>query len=237
MTNQGPSDVVEKVFYGSIDDYWGRVIPTIRDAFSKGQVPTFEGAALRNLQGVIFEMVKRTPDFLKGPDDVEVARDAVKKTLDEDSLLDEDDPRRLSGIRRAELGAMLSNESELRRQGRDLRVRATILPSTKSLEALSGFQVRWARSNGKHSFVLSSLMAYRIGNGGSNGLVNPDAEIWFPISPKIALVLVRDRENKIPLLCEEPSDHMREVNLFALENSSQIGSHSKTLLWSLLQAR
>ena len=106
--------------------------------------------------------------------------------------------------------------------------------SSRIMGELREFQVRWATSEGRHSFVLSSLIAYRIGNGGPNGVSNPNMEIWIPVSPKIAMVLVRDEEGRIPSRNSLDRDKVREVNEYAMRKSRQLASHSEALLVSLV---
>ena len=223
-----PSDIVESQFYGSIDNYLGRLLPSIIARFAKREAPTFSDQSLTALQRVVFEMVKRTPDFTKKFDDLKTGREIVESEL---SALDEGDH---SGADRVKLIADLNNNSLLRQLGRHARVSATISRMPLVNDALKEFSARWANIEGKQSFVLASLMAYRIGNGGGNGLSNSDMEIWMPISPKISLVLLRDPLNKVPLRVPEFRDHVRAVNDFAVANSYAIASHSDILLKSLV---
>ena len=223
-----PSDIVESQFYGKIDNYLGQLLPSLVAGFKERRVPTFSGKSLTSLQRVIFEMVKRTPDFTKKNDDIKTGREIVEAEL---SALDEGDHREGDRVR---VVADLNNDVVLRQLGRHARVSATISQMPLVNDALKEFSVRWATIEGKESFILSSLMAYRIGNGGNNGLSNPDMEIWMPISPKVSLVLVRDPLNKIPLRVPEVRDHVRAVNEFAVANSNFIASHSDTLLKSLI---
>jgi len=208
------------------------MLPNVLGVFSRGQEPTFDGEALDSLHKVIFEMVKRTPDFIKDhSDDEGTGREYVE------SVLASGNKQGLPREREAELRNALEEPTKLKKLGRDIRVRAVTIPSTKTLDALSKYTVRWARSTGKHSFILSSLMVYRIGNGGPNGLINPNSEFWFPISKKIALVLLRDEGNKIPLVVNQPRNRMREVNKYAVSNSSQVGSYSKEHLLKHIQTK
>jgi len=62
----------------------------------------------------------------------------------------------------------------------------------------------------------------------------PKMEMWMPISPKVAIVLVRDKEQKIPLRVVDCPDHIRKVNEYAMRKSIYIASHSEKLLKSLI---
>jgi Protein of unknown function (DUF4238) len=221
------SDRVERDFYGIVDDYLGRTLPQIIAAFGEKQNPIFEGKSLVDLRNVVFEMIKRTPDFIKKNDDSALGKavlDATLKSLKESADVE----------RTAELNAFVEkNPNFMRELGRTIRVRASIKPSDKVEESLKDFSVRWAFCDSKHSYILTSMMVYRIGNGGSNGLANPNCEVWMPISPKIALVLVRDIQNRIPFKNADDPKHVRAVNEFAASNSKQIASHSKELIESV----
>jgi hypothetical protein len=223
-----PSDLVERIFYGKIDDYLGKLLPNVLVAFARNEVPVFVGDALQSVQRVVFELIKRTPEFVKKYDEMEIGREIVQREIAAlGNGLDED-------TRKAELIKDLQRDSELRKLGRTVRVRASISASEKIKDALEEFHVRWAVSDSKHSFILSSLIAYRIGNGGPNGLANPMMEIWMPISPKIALVLLRDAAGKVPNRIAIDGRKIREINEYACRNSGALGSHSSKLLSSLV---
>lgn len=222
------SDEVERLFYGTIDNYLGQLIPSVLDAFSRKEVPTFDGKSLESLQRVTYEMIKRTPEFTKRYDDLEIGKGFVQDML---NIIKENPDRE----RKLYFESCLSDENNLRKLGRSIRVKGMIRRSEEVVNALADFSVRWAVIDGKSSFVLSSLIAYRIGNGGSNGISNPNMEIWIPISPKHAIVLTRDPLGKIPLVVDEPANHVRQVNEFAVRNSAYIASHSQKLLTSLVR--
>lgn len=222
------SDIIERQFYGTIDDYLGRMLPSVFNAFSEGRLPTFSGEPLRGLKKVVFELIKRTPHFTKGYDDASIGRDVIEKEIAYYELHDPENPQ----LKRARID--LEQDGMLKRLGRTVRVRALTMEMRDAHTVLEEFEVRWAVSEGNSSFVLSDLIAYRIGNCGSNGLINPNAEIWMPISPKIALVLVRDPNKNIPLRSPESARHIRAINEYAAVNSIKIASHSEKLLLSLL---
>ncbi len=228
IQNENPSDIIEKKFYGEIDDYLGRFLPEITQIFADGRIPLISGDALKSLRLVVLEMAKRTPDFLVGHSDVEVGREAVEGSL-------KDLPDNASMSLKKQLEAELADIVKLRVRGRHIRVTATIEVSERIKNALADFKVRWSVSETKHSYIISSIMVYRIGNGGPNGIVNPNMEFWMPITPKIALILVRDPLNIIPLRSVDTPDHIRQVNVYAIQNSFEVGSHSKDLLNSLLK--
>ena len=223
-----PSDDVEKNFYGKIDNYIGDVFPQIIDLVRQNRAPNITGNTLEGVRSTIFELTKRTPVFTKEHDDVEIGREIVEGTLAEI----EGKPK--YDAERAVLVGELKNVSKLKQHGRDIRVRSVLQPSEKIDAAMKDFRLRFAVSRGKHSFILTSLVVYRIGNGGVNGFANPDFEMWLPIAPDIALILLRDPEDRFPLVYELDRDKVREINEFAVRQSDQIVSHSRALLESLI---
>ena len=222
-----PSDAVERLFYGEIDDYLGKMIPHALDMFSRREAPEFSGDSLDILKRVVFQLIKRTPDFSIGADEVEVGKRYFADVI-----------RRLEKSGNKELleriHKLSRNDSAVKKFGRSIRVQGMIQEVDSVNHMLKEFVARWAVIHGKASFILSSQIAYRIGNGGSNGIKNPKMEIWLPISPKHALVLLRDPNNQVPLVVNEIDAHVRLVNEYAVENSSSIASHSERLLLSLL---
>ena len=224
------SDVIERHFYGKIDNYLGEMIPKVLLAFANGNVPTLSGEALNNLRQVIMQLAKRTPDFVKDHNDVEMGLHFVKSILEE---MDEQSDL----IERKIYEGHLNDPAKLRDYGRDIRNRATLPNSDRINKALENLHVRWSKIETEHSYILSSMMAYRIGNGGPNGLMNPNMEIWMPVTPKIALVLIGKHHKSVPHVVTDTRDHIRKVNEYAMRNSTQIASQSKELLESLTGMR
>ncbi|GAB5459142.1 MAG: hypothetical protein Hens3KO_21720 [Henriciella sp.] len=226
LENDKRSDLIEREFYGSIDDFLGRLLPKVIAAFKAGEIPSFDQETLNSIRTVAMHMAKRTPDFLKDNNDTERGRELVEANLDSLSKNAPSEQRRT-------LEDNLADDVKLRDQGRHIRVLATLKNSRQVNEALLEFVPRWAISETRHSYILSSRMVYRIGNGGPNGLSNPKMEMWMPITPKISLVLLRDPHNEIPHFVREGPEHIRKVNEFAVKSSFEIASHSEALLKSL----
>ena len=221
------SDIVETAFYGRIDDYLGRILPKVINHLENGIIPIFENESLTSLRWAVVEMTKRTPDFTKKIDE-----EAIGLEIFEGALADR--PFESENASNQEKAATLADPTITKKLGRAVRVRATIARSAKIEKVLEEFSIRWSVSKTQHSYILSSSMAYQIGNGGSNGLAKPRAEIWMPVSPKIALVLVRDPARKIPLKVPDTPHHIRQVNEFAARSSDQIASHNQNLIESIL---
>jgi hypothetical protein len=223
------SDVVEKSFYEKQDDYLGKILREVHSALDLRTVPVFSGEALSTIRSVVLHLIKRNPNFTKDLNDEAIGLEVTEKTL---SIIDKfGDPYG----EKDRLNARLKNSKELKHVGRTVRVPAQLTVSGAIDEALQDFRVRWVLLSGKSSFILPGIGAYRIGNGGPNGFNNPDFEIWLPISPKRALVLVRDPKEKIPNIFVATRDHVRKVNKYGASQSTQIASHSQQLLKSLIK--
>ena len=230
LRNDQLSDVIEREYYGKIDNYLGELLPDVVSSLCRGLAPTFSGDRLQSLREVVVAMLLRTPDFANKYDDVQTGRDIVEATLAKASL-SPDDPDRVDLLKQ------MNDDGRLREIGRTARVGAITARPDRTLQTLEEFSVRWAVSEGKHSFVLSSEMVYRIGNGGSNGLSNPKTELWLPIHPKFTLVLLRDPENNIPLRIKGTANHIRLVNEYAIDGSLEVASHSRNLIESLTKKK
>lgn len=226
LENDNPSDSIETGFYGSLDNFLGELIPQLLLRLQAGEAPTMDVGLVDNLRVAIFEMIKRSPDFI-AVDDYEVGLEFLEEMLAQkgNGTVEED--------RLEELQAELMEPHKVRARGRDIRVRGSLSRSANVESALEGRSFRYAVAPERHSFILSNMIAYRIGNGGSNGLHNANSEVWMPISPRYALVMVNDPDSKIPLVCQENRDHIRAINEFAVANSRSIASHSQKLAFSL----
>ena len=222
------SDKIERQFYGIIDDYLGKFLPEVLGGLERGFVPLIRGNALIGLRRTVLEMIKRTPDFNPNHDDTELGKkllEGLAKVIAEKSdFLDQ-----------STLVCELDNPVKLKHIGRDKRVRSTIRRSEKVDGSLNDLEPRWAYIDGKHSFILSSLIAYRIGNGGATGIAQPNMEVWMPISPKVALVLLRDPEKISPPIVCVDRQKVRAFNQYAVKYSSAVASHSEELLKSLIK--
>ncbi|MEC7764141.1 MAG: DUF4238 domain-containing protein [Pseudomonadota bacterium] len=227
-----PSDIIEKRYFGTLDDYLGKIIPDITKHFANREAPLLTGDDLNGFREAMFVMATRTPDFISSDDDLVTGRELVQGVLSET----QGNPELENTPELRKLTRELTDDAILRAYGRNIRVRALVKPNPKIIATLKEFSLRWSIAPERHSYILSSLIAYRIGNGGSNGLGSPSMEMWMPISPKIAAVLVRDPENKIPLAVRDQRDHVREINEFAARKSRQIASDSEKLLTSLCNA-
>lgn len=229
--NRMPSDLAEKKIYGRIDDSVAKFVDTIHQVLDANETPVLSDNDLQGLRKFIPLLVKRTPDFMKYPADEEIGEKHIQSLIE---------TMEKSGDPFNELDSFKSRMSEpgaVRLFGANLRVRAQLASSPKISDAMSDFSVRWGIIDGKHSFVISGKMLLLIGNGGSNGIGNPNVELWLPISPKRCLILLRDPTNRIPLVSYASEKMTREINEYAVENSTEVASHSEKLLASLTGAK
>lgn len=234
LENGTPSDKVERLYYGEIDNYLGRLVPQLLVKLERSEAPVFSSQAVDSLNSVIYQMVKRTPDFVsrdKKMDEIEIGKQIVSGDIERLRKNSPDDPNLRP------LYQELEDDNKLKQLGRHVRVSAQAKTSNKVQKLLRQFSVRWGFCDGSHSLILSSSMVYLIGNGGHNGIANPKTEIWFPISPKYALVLMRDQSQKFPLLNAIDRDFARDVNLYAARSSFAVASHSEKLLRSITNHR
>lgn len=228
IINGQRSDEIEREFYGSLDNLMGDIIPKFLERLERREAPAMEPALEESMKLAVFHMLLRSPDFVDH-DDLALGHDYL------DSLIAE--YARFPDLK-ADLDRVRSekeDDSIVRSYGRSIRVQGTIGDHTRSKRELMKRKFKWVIAPSRHSFILANQIGYRIGNGGPNGLQNPNSEIWMPISPKFSLVLVRDDHSNIPNLAETDRDHIRSVNEYAARNSKAIASHSEKLIRSLVR--
>jgi hypothetical protein len=102
------------------------------------------------------------------------------------------------------------------------------------IETLENFELRFAVSTGRHSFVLGSKIIYRADAGFGTALDSEGVELWFPIGSKSAILLVKDSRRYPPIL-DLQRDWMRKTNEWVCRDSLAVASSSERLLHSLLQ--
>ncbi len=222
------SDRIERDFYGVIDNFLGQFLEKVHAAFDRGLTPEVSGEALLSIRRVTYHMIARVPQFIKDVDEYKIGKSLVEKTIER--AISEKIPHEEIDALRLEL----QDKSHLRKLGRSIRVKGQAKPTKEVLRRLDSLDLRYAICDGGGSFILPSVGAYRNGNGGPNGLANPDMEIWFPISPKRALVFLTDPRGKIPLVVPTDRNQLREVNEYGAAQSNQIASHSLKLIKSLV---
>lgn len=221
------SDYIEKSYYQKIDDRLAVLIGRVLDCERRKCIDLLRGE-VRELSRIVYALLVRNPNFIAKvvECDIFVGRDIVEKTLRRSNL---EENQRLFAEN------LLSSPQELKKLGRTARVGAQVSPPSKVAPYLDGLSAKIVRCSGKHSFVISDFPVYRIGNGGANGLRNINSEMWLPISPKVALVLLNESVSAVPDFNDLGRDRVRGINVFAVRNSSKVASHSRQLISSLLK--
>ncbi|MGQ5718861.1 DUF4238 domain-containing protein [Pseudochrobactrum asaccharolyticum] len=218
-----PSDILEREYYGPLDDDLGKLFPFFNEHLKSNKLPLVTADTLMKLRIIVFEMLKRTPEFGYEKNAGDVGKEVILEAFNDlsNSLSDED---------KYKFNDYLNDEKFMKRVGNDVIVKAKTLPMKLVEKILKKYTIRWVEADQRHSFILSSMCCYRIGNGGSNALSNINAEIWMPISPKHCLVLVQDPHRRIPLLSIASGRKVQQVNEYAASDSNEIASHSEALL-------
>ncbi|MFU1478843.1 DUF4238 domain-containing protein [Roseovarius sp. C7] len=126
------SDVVERAYYGAVDDFLGRLLPDVLPILSRGSPPNLSQDTADSVRRTVLAMLRRTPDFIDHPQEEDIGRDLRSQVLDKiDGSGDFD-------LRDAEKLGLMSDEN-LKFIGRTVRVNAALHNSPKTIEAMSDF--------------------------------------------------------------------------------------------------
>ena len=63
LENNIPSDIVEREYYGKLDNYLGDIIPQVLKMISNGKSPVFSTKGLNNFRHAIMAMTRRSPEL------------------------------------------------------------------------------------------------------------------------------------------------------------------------------
>lgn len=226
-SDDGLSDIYERKYYHRLDTTLGLILKETEEIFEQDHVPIFEGKRLQGLRRLFMDLVRRTPDIhhkVLGTDD-EIGKQFVDEIINDNS--EELEPLKS--------GLLSLSIQEIRQHGRDIRMSATTGSfEPENLAILDQLDSVWAVTERNASFILPSTIVYRVGNGGPNALVNPNFEMWLPVHPQRALVLLRNKDGRIPVLNKITNLTVRSVNEFAVRDCRAVASHSARLLSSLL---
>lgn len=222
-----PSDYIEKSYYQKIDDRLAILIGRVLDCERRGCIDLLRGE-VRELSWIVYALLVRNPNFIAKFVECEIStgREIVERALRHSNL--EENQRFFAE-------KLLSSRQELKKLGRTARVSAQVSPPSEVAPYLDALSAKIVRCSGRHSFIISDFPVYRIGNGGANGLRNINSEMWLPISPKVALVLLNESVSAVPDFNVLDRDRVREINVFAVRNSAGVASHSRQLISSLLR--
>lgn len=219
-----PSDEVERLFYGAVDDQVGKVIAEVVPIVDNGNAPLFKGQPLESFKNTVLALHRRSIDLTKDHDEQGIGHSIIESTIANASAK--------LGLNRDEALREL-RFPEPQKLGRNIRVRAQTVRPDLALDALEPYQVATIVAGDRSSFVLGSRMIYRISNGTSDKLGSKNVELWFPITPKYCLVL-HALGNGVTEPIVWPGIKVREINEYIVERCHDVGSHSDKLLRSLL---
>ena len=226
LVDGAPSGLLEKEFWGAVDQDVGDLLEWIDASFAAGVAPRIEGQALQDFKKLFAVVARRSPDATDLPDAAEVGSEyhGMLQSYFED------------------IGEKLlpkhSDPNWLKQNGRAILAKAKASFPGLVVEALHDYSVRWAVPGGKASFVLGSKAVYRAhGAGGTGHLADPLTELYWPVGPKLALVLLRLPHDNFPMVTELTQIRVRRWNEAICKESIAVGSHSRKLLASLLGRR
>lgn len=220
MVDEKPSDRLETDFWKVVDDHLTDLLDETELAFRKGLKPVFRGQPLASLRELIVCMMRRAPDATDLPDAKKVGievEERIAEVFDEQGMARDD---------RSE------DTVWLRQNGRHILASIKVTRPEKVLATLSVYSAVWAVAEQRSSFILGSRMVYRASNGGTGHLDDPNTELFWPVSPKRAIVFLRKPHN-MPDIMPLGKDGVREWNEHIFEQSAAIASHSEALLRSL----
>jgi hypothetical protein len=222
-----PSDEVEREFYGTVDDQVGKTISEVVAIVNQSYAPQFSGEPLESFKNLVLALHRRSIDITKNHSELEIGQDIIKSTLADASV------RFGLTVEQASEQIRFPDPKQL---GRNVRVRAQTVRPDIALQALAPYGVATIVAEGRSSFILGSRMIYRISNGTTDPLGSKNVELWFPVTPRICLVLhALDVVTRKPVVW--PGNKVREVNEHIVSRCHEVGSHSDRLLLSLLAQR
>lgn len=131
----------------------------------------------------------------------------------------------LSDARRTEV---LSPDARARiKQNASVRARSMLNSEVRDALAMRGIAIGIAPR--RRSFVLGDYPTSR--RGPSSNITHPDAELWLPIAPDVAISPWGPPRSEY--LAHIHGDHVRSVNMAILENSNVIAGPACQLITSL----
>ncbi len=226
ITADGLSDALEKTTWEDIDQGLAKFLNQAHRILDNKKSPDITNESLQILRYLVAMLMTRSPEIAPSLESLENKFSSGLITL-----------AKQAGRLTADLQAKAENQTYLRQSARHIRATALALVPEMTLQEMQNFFPSWGFTVGKSSFILGSKMVYRTGNGGPNGVLNPNCEIWFPVSPKRVLILTRDRaaQGRVHYLGR---DKVRHWNQYIVRSSGRaIASHSQELLKSLLNPR
>ena len=224
--NGQPTDIVERKIFGSIDDQLCKLVDEIRPLVQRRESFDISKNTDFTLRIIFIEMMRRVPEAQKDfPQNyyaqLEITAEKLAKQY----------PEKEREIRNA---VEKKYDDPLELKNVELETR-TKYPE-RILLGMEGMTFRFALLPEKAMFILSSNMIQRLSNGGTGSLDDPRTELWFPIDPKIAIVVGRFGPH-VPQFFEFNRSFAKEYNDLAVRRSYEIASPNQKLLTALARRR
>ncbi len=221
----GLSENVEEE-WRDLDNELAPFLAHANEVLSNGSPPDLTEESVEKLRFFFAMLMTRSPELV--PSVERIKQVYVSEVMGLATKLD---------ILAPDLRARTADPAFQAQAARHIRAEALGRVPEYSLEELRKFHPTWVIAEKKSAFILGSRMVYATGNGGPNGLLNPDTELWFPISQKHVLVLSRD-QSKSDKVFYLSGSRVRQWNRYILRTSERaVASHSERLLRSLLNPR
>lgn len=221
LVDDRPSDLLEKELWKPLDDYLTELLDEIESIIGEGSLPKFDGRNKDDFCVFTSMMMKRPQEGANIPEPEVVGQQVYTATLEAIRSRDED------------ASSYSRDAIKLKQIGRDVIARAKASRPDQIIEELRNYHIVWAVPERTKSFVLGSKMIYRMPNGGNGHLDHHLTQMLFPLMPRLAAVFVR-KDMQADLINVISRDRMRQWNEAIASSSNMVGSHSRSLIKSLI---
>ena len=225
LVEDKPDDPLERGHWKTIDDYFDVFLKEVDQAFDHSKPLLLVDGRLDAFKEHFIYLAKRSPDStdLPSADEMgEVYQAKIKAYAKQNGL---------------DLLGKYDDPIWLRQNGRAILAESKASYSELVVKSLEDYSMCWAVPRGNSSFLLGSRNVYRAGNKSSGHLDDPNTELFWPVSPKLALVLVRLPTSDFPRIGLLDQAIVRGWNEEIRNSSQSVASHSSQLLKSLLSQR
>lgn len=205
------------------------IITKIEQSAADGKSPQFSVEERYVWDLYFYIQWKRTPDTFESTNAVSDFDETLKKSIDDF----ERQFRPLTETEREEL----KDPAVLSRIKHNAKVGAVSAGSEEVMKALhdKGLAILKIEASNK-SFILGSSPIAKLTSKGHMHISDPTVEIWFPITPQIAVspAYQRGEERLIPI--KRPED-IRHINSAIAKQSTVIAGNNEKLIFSLSRPR
>ncbi|WP_299165404.1 DUF4238 domain-containing protein [uncultured Tateyamaria sp.] len=222
------SDVLEREFLQVLDSRFADFIDDFHRICSMGVMPKISLETRKFLQQFIYYYTKRNPDFERT-----LGMSANPRVHVESAIANFE--AAFGTVQTEQKQRMLTDEA-IQSTYNYARVQSLARESATVNARLEKMSLHFAFSSGKSSFIVGSNPVVRLENKEGAVLGDGNVEIWTPLTPKVMMGFAGpnspfDECIKIPMA------EVRKVNLQTIKQSTEVGSHSRQLISSLLSAR